>query len=137
MSISLLTRGQSFDRRQIANMIGGGALVTYLPSKGGKILAGCFDPKLNQRAPLEIDVGASDDVVERARTLAKTNGIIPVFLKKQSNKWEYVGTYQCTEFSQLPDDITAYEDRREDAVGVLYFREVPSESVETVPAVET
>lgn len=129
------TRGQVFDRVQINELIGGG-LVTYLPSKEGRIIAGCFDPKKNRRAPREIDVGRSEDVVSRARALAGAKSTIPVFLKEGTKRWKYIGLYQCTNFSQKEQDIHAYPDRRKDAVGVLYLREVSAEHSEDVPSVE-
>lgn len=127
-----LVKGNGYDREQIRNLLGGGDLVSYLPSSKGVILAGCFDPELNQRAPLEIDVGSGPKVVRGAKLLAAARGMIPVFLKRKTNHWEYRGIYRCVSFSQSKEDIEAYPDRRKDAVGVLYFEEMSDRSTENI-----
>lgn len=128
MENSKLKIGGRYTREEIHGLVGGGELVIYLPAKGGRVLAGCFDPELNKRAPIEVDVGRADKVVERAHLLGKARSTIPVFLKRDVNDWEHVGHYRCLRFSEEPTDLTAYPDRRKDAVGVLYFKEVQSES---------
>lgn len=130
------TLGQHYDRRQIRQILGGGHLVSYLPTKKGRIIAGCFDPRLNRRAPCEIDVGDGTNVIAGAQELNRLKAEIPVFLKRRSKVWEFVGVYQCDAFSQSPQDIKAYADRRKDAVGVLYLRKVLDESTPLMPALE-
>jgi len=122
MSAELVV-GNIYSRPEIHQLVGGGDWVAYLPTKKNTVLAGCFDPDLNRRAPREIDVGRGDKILKRAKLLGNAKSIIPVFIKRSSNNWEYIGLYRCTAFSQEPRDINAYADRRKDAIGVLYFEE--------------
>lgn len=136
MSTQPFTLGQCYDRRQIRKLLGGGDTVSYLPTIRGRVIAGCFNPKLNHRAPCEIDVGDGPNIVGRAHALATLKGEIPVFLKRRSQVWEYVGLYQCRAFSKSRADLNAYANRRKDAVGVLYFREVDGNTAPELPAPE-
>jgi hypothetical protein len=119
--------GNRYDRKEISAMLGGGDIRSYLPSRKGTILAGCFDPSLNRSAPSEIDVGTKPEVVRYAKILGKARSEIPIFLKRGPKKWEYIGRYRCLRFSQQLQDIKA-RTRRPDAAGVLYFREVEAPS---------
>lgn len=133
---SKLELGKRYSRAKISKLLGGGEHVNFLPSKEGKIIAGCFKPKKNHRAPIEVDVGDRVEVLKRARKLGKTKGIIPVFLMIRSGQWEYVGNYRCVSFSEKKADIEAYPDRRKGAVGVLYFEEVTNTPKSLPPAIE-
>ena len=127
------TLGTYYTRRQIRDMIGGGDLVSYLPGRNGVALAGCFVPKKNRRAPVEVDVGPGVQVIKRARALGSAKSVLPVFVKEWSDRWEYVGMYRCLSFSDAVADIHAYGDRRKDAVGVLYFEAIGDSPEDSAP----
>ncbi len=118
-----LSIGEILTRDEIHQRLGG-SKQSYLPTKNGIVVCGCFDANLNKRAPREIDVGNGPIVVATALKLANEQGVIPVFLKKATNKWEFAGKFKAVEFSTNPDDIFAYSNRRTDAVGVLFLQEV-------------
>jgi hypothetical protein len=120
--------GQHYNRIQIHEMVGGGSKQSYLPDRDGKILCGCFDEKLNSKAPYEIDAGDGPKVLEGARQLAKGNYAIPVFLKRKSNQWEYVDDFNCTGYSEHPDDLYPKKQRRPSAVAVFYLERAFGES---------
>src|SRR6266487_1810409 len=111
-----LALGQAYTRRQIHQIVGGGSEQSYLPERNGRILCGCFDPESNTRAPAEIDAGNGPLVIAGAKRLASGNGVIPVFLKRRVNSWEYVGRYKCTGYSEDKKDLYPNVQRREDAV---------------------
>jgi hypothetical protein len=52
---------------------------SYLPTRDNVIVCGCFDPSLNRRAPIEIDVGDGPIVGRSAEALATAQATIPVF----------------------------------------------------------
>lgn len=79
MSTSLIL-GNNYSRTKISELLGGETVI-YLPAKNGKVTAGCFDPKLNRRAPKEIDIGNCPKAVKRAIALGKAKTEIPIFLK--------------------------------------------------------
>jgi hypothetical protein len=131
MNLEDLVIGRTYTRRQIHQAVGGGDLQSYLPQKNGRILAGCFIPKLNQRAPQEVDAGDAPDVIRKAKAVAADRSTIPVFLKRRTDQWEYRGIYKCLRFSQEPRDIRAHQDRRKDAAAVLYFEAVQDDTQPT------
>jgi hypothetical protein len=116
--------GQFYTRSQIFEMVGGGSKQSYLPQKKGIILCGCFDPKLNSKAPYEIDAGNGPVVLKGAKLLAEGGYSIPVFLQKKSNHWEYAGDYICTGYSESLDDLYPKKQRRPDAVAVFYLKRI-------------
>jgi hypothetical protein len=125
-----LRLGDSLTRDQIHDRFGGNKQ-SYLPTVDGAVVCGCFDPKLNSRAPREIDVGKGPVVESTAETLGAAQALIPVFLKQSANRWVYRGQFKALEFSRTPEDLVAYPDRRPNAVGVLYLEEDESTQVET------
>ena len=113
--------GTLYTRREIHDIVGGGDLQSYLPLTEGRIRCGCFDPELNRRAPYEADVGNAPNVLRYAQLLAVEHGEIPVFLKRETNSWEYVGRFRATAYSDNPTDLAQNELRRQDAVAVIYL----------------
>ena|SRR5688572_28078778 len=84
--------GRSYTRREI-NRVLGGNLQHYLPYLGGRILCGCFVPKLNPDAPLVVLPGRGPSIEGTAEIFAKQTEPVPVFLKQQTNAWKYVGRF--------------------------------------------
>lgn len=122
--------GRYYTRSEIHEIIGGGSKQSYLPQLKGKILGGCFDPKKNSRAPFEIDAGSGAKVLEGAKLLATGGYPIPVFLKRKSDKWEYVGDFICDGYSDKQEDLYPIKPRRPDAVAVFYLTRVFAEGEE-------
>src|SRR3954462_10114896 len=93
--------GEAYTRDHIHNVLGG-ETVTYLPSKEGKVVCGCFSARLNPEAPYSILVGGSSPgegsnvILKRARTLVGQRGAIPVFMKHASNHWVFDGYYRVS-----------------------------------------
>lgn len=90
--------GNRYSRRQIASVLGGG-LRTYLPTKKGRVVCGCFKPtpRYNPGAPDEVTSGS--DPTQLARLLAKQRDPIPVFLFRANRAWQYVGLYKYRGYS--------------------------------------
>ena len=123
-----LLLGTMYTREQIHTESGGGDLQSYLPHAGGDVLCGCFDPNFNKCAPYEIDLGAGPDVVRYARRLLEQESPVPVFLKRDSLAWEYVGRFRAVRYSVDANDLyPAKGIRRKDAVAVL-FLEIEAEA---------
>ena len=126
--------GKYYTRDEIYEMVGGGSKQSYLPERHGKILCGCFDPDLNSQAPYEIDAGDGPVVLVGAKLLAAGGYPIPVFLKRRSNQWEYVGDFVCDGYSDKSEDLYPNKPRRVDAVAVFYLKRVFGESEERAAA---
>jgi hypothetical protein len=106
----------------------GGEKETYLPQKNGKIVCGCFNPKENPQAPYIILVRSGEKIEKKAQILSKQEGCIPVFVKQETNQWEYKGNFICIRYSTEPAEIECVGAKkisnrdREDITGILYMR---------------
>ena len=133
--------GDLYTREQIGAEVGGGDVQSYLPHRDGRVLCGCFDPKVNARAPYEIDLGVGRDVIRYARRLLEQDDAVPVFLRREAFAWEYVGRFRAVQYTADPNDLfPAKAFRRRDAIAVLYLTTEPDVSNEEVtedPAVTT
>jgi hypothetical protein len=87
--------GRTYSRREISGMLGGDVR-SYLPTKDGYVVCGCFKPRLNPAAPRRVTFGTGEKVKRAAELAAKQRQPIPVFLFVRDGAWEYVGAYRCT-----------------------------------------
>jgi hypothetical protein len=114
---------------------------SYLPHSDGRIVCGCFTPRKNRRAPVEIDIGKGPEALPSARELVSTGATIPVFVKRATNAWTFRGYFRAVGLSQEEADIRG-PDRRPDATAVIFLEEVaadtpgPTESTELFEAAE-
>ena len=134
MTTLQLELGTTFSREDIHLMFGGQTQI-YLPYDNGKVVCGCFDPSdtMNPAAPEEILFGEPHDTpnIDRAATLVFEQGqagnSIPVFLKRSSANWEYVGEYLCIGITRdervVRRKMAQYPQRRK-FTGVLRFERV-------------
>lgn len=99
---------------------------SYLPSKDGKVVAGCFTTELNPQAPTRIYPGRGPQIESRARQVGLTKPELPIFIKKSAKKYEFVGMYRATAFHQDPESRKAAsaETGRNDISGVLIFEPI-------------
>ena len=119
------TRGQHYTREEIA-AAHGGSIIEYLPRAGGRVVCACLrtDPDFNPEAPRVILPGRGRDIEDSAADLVEQRGPIPVYLKRATNVWEYVGDYEVESYSRLPTDIARYEAQTGRAVtSAIFMRE--------------
>jgi hypothetical protein len=118
-----LIEGQFLTRRDIAVLFGGNARAFLPRVPGGEVVAGCFDPAMNPRAPAEILVHnapnavlAAKRFVEQSRIIHRKNsgiavhttpGAIPVFIKLEPNVWEYIGRFRAIGYETDPAQVEA------------------------------
>jgi hypothetical protein len=119
--------GQFYDRQQIHEMFGGNTQ-SALPFAGGKAVAGCYDPKMNPKAPEEILVGVGRFKQHYSKHAAENNLILPIFLKRANREYEFVGYYRAETYSTDRKEIKekieeSYRDEV-DVAAVLYFKKV-------------
>ena len=127
-----LALGQFLTRRDVAVLFGGNTR-TYLPQTEHRVVAGCFDPKMNPSAPFKVLVGSGRTARLAAERLLDQKTAIPIFLKRAPAKWEFVGhfkavrlTFDREEVEQMIYDILpriyeSYRKRYGDVYGVLFF----------------
>ncbi len=114
--------GQIFTRRDISVLFGGNARAFLPRNPGGDVVAGCFDPAKNPRAPAEVLVHSTPNAILAAKrfleqsrdstTLSKLNSrsripvlklqipnrSVPVFLRLAPNVWEYIGRFRAVRY---------------------------------------
>jgi len=95
----MFERHKSYKRTYISEQLGGG-LQDYLPHVDGRVTYGAFSLDHNPQAPLIVLPGLGPEIERWTRVLAEQPEAIPVFVKKRSNEWVYMGVYRCTELSE-------------------------------------
>jgi hypothetical protein len=96
--------GRNCIRRRIHKRLGGG-IQDYLPHKDGRMVCGCFVPRLNPNAPREILVGRGPEIRRWANVFQGQGDAVPVFLKRASRRWEYVGDWRVKSSTNDPSEI--------------------------------
>ena len=66
---------------------------TSLAKRNCKIVCATIDPERNQLAPNAIFIGVKRRNMHRADEFAAQKEAVPLFLKRGSNRWQYVGQY--------------------------------------------
>lgn len=95
--------GNTYKRKEISKQIGGGT-VTYLPTKSGIVVAACLTPEKNPEVPNVILCGTGERIAAAGELLADQRPAIPVFIKRDPNRWEYVGIYRpVASYTSGPD----------------------------------
>lgn len=100
--------GDTLSREEISQLLGGN-YQHYLPNTNGRIVAGCFDLVRNPKAPKEVLVGSGKRIVACAKLFGEQNSPVPIFIKRESKKWEYIGNYKAVKFSTDPNDVIPRE----------------------------
>jgi hypothetical protein len=127
-----LVIGHSYTREQISDLLGG-SIQAYLPVAGGKVVCGCFNKRDNPNAPEEVLFGTAGASIgiNRGADLAFEQGqageAIPVFLKRGTNDWIYLGEYLCIGLTRDPRVVArkmALYPARGPFHGVLRFERV-------------
>ncbi len=109
----------------------GGSEIEYLPSNHGKVVCGCFTPERNPEAP-DIIIPGTGKVREReAQQFCEQEIPVPIFIKRQTNEWEYVGDYKADRFSTDPTEIEARHQGSitplEEITRVIYLKQISPE----------
>ena len=107
----------------------GGTTQACLPTKGGRVTCGCFDTDewFNPGAPDEVMFGRPYDMpkLEKAAEMVfKQRTSIPLFLKRGSAEWEYIGNYRCIALLRDPallEEKMKAHPKRGKITGILRF----------------
>ncbi len=94
-----IVKNNFYTRKQIHENYGG-SVQSYLPTVNGKVVCACLTKKLNPGVPNVILVGDRPIVKSTAEKLCEQNDVIPVFLKRKVNEWEYKGKYKVVSHSK-------------------------------------
>ena len=86
--------GRDYTRDEIHAKVGG-SKQSYLPTKDGAVVAACVTHGLNPQAPRVILCGRGTRIEPAGELLAQQPYAIPVFLKRDVNRWEYQGFFKA------------------------------------------
>jgi hypothetical protein len=118
-------RGALYTRSEIHRELGGG-IQEFFPHVDGKVVCGCFKSDLNPEAPNEILPGNGPEIVRWATRFYEQHSPIPVFLKRRTNQWEYVGNWIAESLTSDRSEIAKRQQRtsRADISMILNLTEV-------------
>jgi hypothetical protein len=96
----------------------------FLRYEDGRIVSAALQPKLNPDAPQVILVGKGPRRERSARLLCEQREPIPVYLKRGTNRWEYMGEFSVERWSEEESEISEHARRadRNDVARVIYLR---------------
>lgn len=118
--------GEVLSREEISQLFGGNSQ-HYLPHSKGDVVSGCFDPLKNPNAPKEVLVGSGRDRVKYAKRFVAQNVPVPIFLKRASKQYQFVGYFRAKRYSDDPSEVaqkTKNLSSTNEITGVLYLEEV-------------
>jgi hypothetical protein len=96
-----------YTRQEIAAALGGDEQ-SYLPHRDGHVVCACVAREYNPDAPAVILPGKGPDIVRWAEVFAGQRKFIPVFVKRATHAWQYVGKYRVAECSRSQDQIARW-----------------------------
>ena len=104
MNKHLLIPGQFLSRDDIAALLGGNTRA-FLPQFEGQVVAGCFDPKMNPRAPAEILVSTKHTSITAAKKYLDLDAPLPVFLRRAPSCWEYIAEFRAVRYTENKKEV--------------------------------
>jgi hypothetical protein len=99
--------GKDYTREDI-HMVCGGNKQAFLPTRHGKVVAACLRADLNPQAPEVIICNSSASARAAGRTLATQAEAIPVFIKRETDRFRYVGHFTAIGSLTAPPDCAPY-----------------------------
>jgi hypothetical protein len=96
--------GELYSREEISRMLGGSAWAS-LPSVGNDVVVGCFRTEMNPNASHEILVKYGKSVTSSAMRLVEQATPVPVFLRRETKGWEFVGYFRGKRYSEAPVEV--------------------------------
>ena len=97
-----------YTRREIADALGGG-IQDFLPHTDQRVVCACLVPEYNPDAPYVVLPGTGPDIIKWATVFAGQRDFIPVFVKRATNAWQYVGRFRVSEKTTDRDQVTRWE----------------------------
>ena len=102
--------GRDYTRDEIHAKVGG-SKQSYLPTKNGAVVAACLTRVLNPQAPRVILCGRGAIIEPTGELLAQQLSAIPVFLKRDVNRWEYQGLFKAAASYTSGPEFNGYVSR--------------------------
>jgi hypothetical protein len=112
--------GKPYTRKEIHAQLGGSMRACLLEARGS-VVGICYEPRMNPQAPREILIGRGPQKERAGQALAAQPDAVPVFAKRRSNTWEFVGNFKGAGYiaSEYEAARRADGSGRTDVAGVL------------------
>jgi Domain of unknown function (DUF3883) len=109
---------------ELAKLTAGGD--DYIRTKANEVKGLALTYKLNPDAPDAVVYGKGPRVQARAELLLSTGTVVPAYVKRQTNRWEYLGQYRATAIRRDAQTIKKYGSSRQPGTvaGVLFLESV-------------
>jgi len=104
---------------------------SFIRTYDGEVKGLALRLDLNPEAPEFIVVGHGPRKVSNALLFAKSGKAVPAYIKRDVNKWEYMGHYRAKAYLQDKDTINRYRHNRlaESINGILFLESADEVSV--------
>lgn len=104
----------------------------FIRTKAGQVKVLAIRPDWNPRAPEIIVVGAGPRRERNTELLLNSGNAVPTYIKRDTDKWEYVGDYQATAYRTDTKTIEAHRDNRprNEVAGILFMKATDKIAVE-------
>lgn len=99
--------GKDYTREYI-HTVCGGSKQAFLPTKNGKVVAVCLRQDLNPHAPDAILCNSGAAARAAGKILATQAEAVPVFIKRETDKFHYIGQFTAAESLTTPLDCAPY-----------------------------
>jgi transcriptional regulator with XRE-family HTH domain len=115
--------GTMYTRKKIADLVGGGDHESYLPNLNGRVLAACLRLDQNPGAPYIILPASGDRRERAAELLTRQREPVPMFLKRGTDEWEYIGDFVAQRCSRDREELAAQKrmSGRDDILMVIHM----------------
>lgn len=102
---------------------------TFLGKKGNKIVCATLDGAKNPDAPEVMVVGHKAKNRKRAEEFCNQRGLLPIFIKEETNKWRYYGKYEFEKYTDDPSEIEKYQNEaNRDLTRVIFLKPAEGQS---------
>ncbi len=102
----------------------------FLRFKNGNVVAIAITPQKNENAPEILVVGKGPRRVAGAEQLVSSRRIVPLYMKREVNAWEFIGRYRAYDYRSARSDILKYRGSRPlDQIAGILFLESTDEPV--------
>lgn len=117
-----LNVGDIFTRDQLSICVGAGGDSCFL-HKQKTVVAIAMNPELNPDAPEILLVGKGPMKERYAAALLASGDVVPTFIKRDVNQWEYMGEFKAEKIEHDKDLISEHSkiSRRNDIWGVMFL----------------
>lgn len=117
-----MTIGKTYTAEEVGKLTAG--TDTYIRTKNGVVRGLAITQEKNPNAPEILVVGNKPNVIKRAELLRNTRNYVPLFLKRDSNEWEYMGQVRYSSHTFDPEVIERYRGLRlaKDIYGIFFLK---------------